>query len=63
MPIEAKLTIKGFLDLFNDMLPLAKTQIQAYDLAEKWHEEKFGCNKYSDFNSFQAGRSRYKKKR
>ena len=59
---NAKLTVKGFNDLYDDKLKETETFTDAYYEAEREHEELFGEQRYSSYQSFYIQRKRIIKK-
>lgn len=60
---EAKLTVKGFNDLYDDKLKETTNFTEAYYKAEKEHEELFGEQRYKCFDSFRLSRLYFFKKK
>jgi hypothetical protein len=56
------LTQKGFFDAFEELMPLTRSQLEAYELLEQSREFWFGLRYYSDWESFRNNRYKYLKK-
>jgi hypothetical protein len=60
---KAKLTVKGFNDLYDDKLKETETFTEAYYEAENEHESLFGEQRYKSFDAFRVSRLYYLKKK
>jgi hypothetical protein len=47
-----ELTDLGFVRLYEKLLPLTESYMEAYQAAEEVHEQIYGGRRYSDYNSF-----------
>jgi len=52
-------TLQGYYTRFFQLLKVAKTHKQAWEMIEKEYFEKTGVNKYKSFESFQVAKLRY----
>jgi len=56
-----KQTADQFEDVFIEKTKEATTYEEAYKLAEEDHKKRFGCYRYSSYNSFRVIKNRKRK--
>jgi len=49
-------TTEGFMQRFEELLPVCRTYTEAYQRTEAEHKEKFGRERYKNFDAFRVTR-------